>query len=81
VEEILALEVQPLLRSEPVGAGQRRRAPRVVARKLVELGGVALVRECVLPGGRQLVERGDQGLGHVAAAVGAVGRHAFAAST
>ena len=45
VEEVFALEVEPLLGSEPVGAGQRRRATRVVARELVELGGVALVRD------------------------------------
>ena len=73
VEEVLALEVEPLVRGEPLGAGQRRRAPGVVARELVELGGVALVGERVLPGRRQLVERGDQRLRDVAAAVGAVG--------
>ena len=73
VEEVLALEVEPLLRGEPLGAGQRSRAAGVVASELVQLGGVALVGERLLPGRRQLVERGDQRLRDVAAAVGAVG--------
>ena len=38
VEEVLALEIEPLVRGEPLGAGQRRRAAGVVARELVQLG-------------------------------------------
>ena len=71
VEEILALQVQPLVRLEPLGARERRRAARERAPERVELlveGGVVL---CVAPARLELVERGDQRFRHVAAAVGA----------
>ena len=81
VEEVLPLEIEPLLRGKALRAGQRCRPSCVVAGELVELGAVARVGECLLPGRGQLVEPGDQRLRDVAAAVGAVGGHARAART
>ncbi len=82
VEEILALQVEPLRGGEPLGAGERRRPARVGAGEVVELGVERLVGERRGPCARELVERRDQRLGDVAAAVGAVGgAHPRAAST
>ena len=82
VQQILALEVEALARGEALGERERRRSPGVRAAELAQLGPVGLVGVRGLPRGGELVERRDQGLGHVAPAVvteGAV--HRRAAST
>ena len=87
VVEILALQVEPLVRREPLRERQGGRPPRVRAAEVVDLRCVRRVVERGRPGGGQLVERRDQRLGHVATSVGAVRlgvlrrRHALAAST
>ena len=70
VEQVLALQVQATVRREPCGASQRRRPARVVRQQLVQLGAEAVVVAQRAPHRRQLVERRDQRLGNVAAAVG-----------
>ena len=66
-----------------LGAGEGRRPACVLAAEPVELGGEVGIVLRLRPGGCELVERGDQRLGDVAAAVRAVERrHAdLAAST
>ena len=84
VIEVLSLEVQPLARGEARSQRDRRRTPRVGAAEVLHLGEIGGVGERIGPCGRQLVERRDQRLGHVASPVGAVGlgrRHERAAST
>jgi hypothetical protein len=82
VEQVLALQVEPLVGSEALRAGEGRRPAGVAAAELVELRAEALVRERGLPHGRELVERRHERLGDVATAVAAVRRHeARAAST
>ena len=82
VEEIFALQVKPLRGGEPLCAGERRRPARIGPGEVVELGAERLVGESLGPRARELVERRDQRLGDVAAAVGAVrGAHPRAAST
>ena len=80
VQQVFALQVEALVRREPLGAHQRRRPAAERPAELVELeseGGVVLR---LVPRLLELVQRGDQRLGHEAAAVGAVGQHR-AAST
>ena len=81
VEEILPLEVDPLPGGETLGEGERRRAARVRRQQAVELGAERVVGESLAPAALQLVERRDQRLGDVAAAVVAERAHARAAST
>ena len=85
VVEVLALEVELLRRREARRQRDRGGAPGVGAAEVLHLGEVGGVGERLVPRLRQLVERRDQRLGHVAAAVGAVGlfgrRHQRAAST
>src|SRR5262249_49975569 len=75
VEEVLALEVdarrKPERLRQAVGAEQRGRPPRVGDEQIRELLAVGGVRARGRPGALQLVERGDQRLGHEPAAVGA----------
>ena len=80
VEQVLALEVEPLARGEALGQRQRRRPPRIAAAELVQLVLERRVLAGRAPAGLELVERRDQGLGHEAPAVLAVGQHR-AAST
>ena len=70
VVEVLALEQDPDadLLAEPAGLVERARDAGVVALDGRELLDEAGVGHRVLPGDRQLVERGDQRLGHVAPA-------------
>ena len=73
VQEVLALQVDPLAGREALGERQRRRAGRRTSRpQLVELGAErGVLRRCA-PARLELVERRDQRLGDVAAAVRAV---------
>ena len=70
VVEVLALEQHPAadLLGQPAGFVERAGHVGVVAQDRVELGQERLVGHRVLPGHGELVEGGDQGLGHVAAA-------------
>ena len=80
VEQVLALEVEALAGREAVGERERRRAARVRREQVVQLRVEGVVGERGAPAGLELVERGDQRLGHVAPAVVAVVQHR-AAST
>ena len=82
VQQILALEVEPLARREALGERQRRRAAAERGQEVMELGVERRVVARFAPACLELVQRRDQRLGHVAPAVGAVqpGRHR-AAST
>src|SRR5205807_1557894 len=83
VEEILALEIEPLARREPLGAGERCRSPSERSTELVELRAKRVVRPCVDPTGLELVQGRDQRLGYVTPAVGSVqarGRHLASAT-
>ena len=73
VGEVLALQVDPAPDplGEPVGAIERRRPTDVVAKQGVELPPELRVVAGGRPCGGQLVQRSDQNLGDVAAAVGA----------
>jgi len=81
VEEILPLEVDPLAGREALREGERRRAAGVRREERVELRVEALVLLRGAPTGVELVERRDQRLGDVAAAVFAERVHPRAAST
>src|SRR4051794_7797870 len=78
VEDVLALEVDGLLRREPVDAGERRGAARVGPREVAELVLERLVRPGRAPARGELVEGGDQGLGDEPSAVRAVRERAHA---
>ena len=69
VEEVLALEVDPLAGREALGERERRRPARVRRQQVVELGAEGVVGERLAPAALELVERRDQRLGDVAAAV------------
>ena len=58
VEEILALEIQALARSEALRAGERRRPARECATQDVELLGERVIFERLAPACLELVERG-----------------------
>ena len=83
VQEVLPLEEEPLAGREALGERERGRPARVGSEQPVELGEERLVPARCGPGPGQLVECGDERLGHVAAAVGAVeaDAHERAAST
>ena len=81
VEEVLALQVDALARREALRERERRRPARVRRREVPELRVEGVVGERVAPALLQLVERGDQRLRDVAAAVLAEVGHARAAST
>src|SRR6185437_16195362 len=83
VEEILALEIDPLSGCESLGERERRRPARVLAAEAVDLLLEGRIDLRLLPTGFELVEGGDERLRHVAAAVGSVqpGRSHRAAST
>src|SRR5205823_8743892 len=71
VQQVLAFQVEALVRGEALGARERRRAAGERAPERVELlaeGGIALR---VAPAGLELVERRDQRLRDVAAAIAA----------
>ncbi len=73
VVQVLALEHDAAApRCETLGLVQRRRAPDVVLAERVELVAKGRVGSCVRPSPVELVERRDQRLGDVAAAIGAV---------
>ena len=80
VEEVLALEVDALPGCEALGERERRGAARVRRQQVVELGAEGVVGERLAPAALQLVERRDQRLGDVAAAVVAEVAHARASS-
>jgi hypothetical protein len=81
VHQVLALEVDALPRGEALGERERRRPARVGHGEPVQFGVETRVDLRCLPAGGQLVERRDEGLRDVAAAVGAeasgrrLGRH------
>ncbi len=81
VEEILALQVDPLAGREPLGERERRRPAGVRRRQVLQLRVEGVVGERVAPALPQLVERRDERLGDVASTVLAEVRHARAAST
>ncbi|GBD46028.1 hypothetical protein HRbin41_00847 [bacterium HR41] len=73
VEQVLALQVDLAtgrLR-EPASVVQRCRPTGVVAQQVAELGAKGRLVTQLGPRPLELVERGDQGLGHVAPAIGA----------
>ena len=72
MHEVLALEPELAAGElgQALGEVQRRRAAGEVAQQAVELAEVAGVRAHADPGRLELVERGQQRLGHVLAAVG-----------
>ena len=72
VQQILPFQVDALVRGEAACAGERRRAPRVAGEQRVELGPEARVVAQRRPRGGQLVERRDERLRDVPAAVLAV---------
>jgi hypothetical protein len=80
VQQVLALQVEPLARREALGERERRRAAGIAAAELVQLLGERRVVTGRTPTGRELVERRDQRLRDEAPAVLAVGQH-LAAST
>ena len=75
VEKVLALEVDPFPGCEALCERERRRAARVRRQQVVQLGAEEVVGERLAPAALQLVERQDQRLGDVAAAVGAEVAH------
>jgi hypothetical protein len=81
VQEILALEPEPLAGREALRKRQRSRPPAVRAAELVQLRVEERVVERRAPARRELVERRDQRLGDVAAPVLAVPLRHRAAST
>ena len=83
VQQVLAFEIEPLVRREAFCARERRRSAREGPREHVELRLKGLVRPCAAPAILELVERGNERLGHVAPAVRSVqaGRGHRAAST
>ena len=83
VQQVLAFEIEPLVRRETFCARERSRSTREGPRELVELRLKGLVRPCGAPAILELVERGNERLGHVAPAVRSVqaGRGHRAAST
>ena len=81
VEEILALQIDPLARREPLGERERRRPPGVRRRQVLQFRAKGVVGQRVAPALLQLVERGDERLRDVAPAVLAEAGHARAAST
>ncbi len=81
VEEVFALEVDPLAGGEALRERERRRTARVRREEGVEFGAEALVLARGAPAGVELVERRDQRLGDIAPAVFAEVTHARAAST
>ena len=74
VEEILALQVEALVRREPLRARERRRPACVRPRELLELRREGRVRLRGAPAALELVERGDERLRDVATAVDPVGQ-------
>jgi hypothetical protein len=72
VEQVLALEVEPLAGREALRERQRSRAAAVLAPEPVELGCERVVGLRLAPACLELVERRDQRLGHVTPAVLAV---------
>jgi hypothetical protein len=69
VEEVLALEVEPHPRSEPLRPRERCRPAGEGSAELVQLGGEARVCLRRPPAGLELVERRDERLGDIPAAV------------
>jgi hypothetical protein len=69
VEQILPLQIQPLVGRETLRARERRRPPGEGACELVELCVEEWVVGGVAPTGFELVERGNERLGHVPPAV------------
>ena len=75
VEQVLALQVEPLPGREALGPRERRRAAGVRrSRARGARAGTTRRASAASPAGRELVERRDQRLGHVAPAVVAVGQ-------
>src|SRR5207249_5878813 len=81
VEEVLALQVDPLARREPLGQCERGGSAAVVTPEAVELVAERVVVLGLAPAGLELVQRGDQRLGDEASTVLAVGQLHRAAST
>ena len=79
-QEVLALQVDPLARREPLRERERRRAPGVVGAGVVRArpGKTSRRRARRCQPRLELVERRNQRLGDVAAAVGAEGRRVIA---
>src|SRR5581483_471334 len=69
VQEILALQIDALAGREPLRERERRRPARVRRQQVVQLAVECVVGLRRLPAGRELVERRDERLGHVAPAV------------
>src|SRR2546430_13935847 len=66
VQEILALQIQPLLRREPLRTCERRRPPRERPAEMFELCAERVVRLGGAPTCVELVEGRDERLGDVA---------------
>ena len=81
VEQVLALEVEPLAGREPLREGERRGAAGVGPAELGQLVSEGRIVECLAPAGFEGVERRDQRLGDEAATVLAVSQLHRAAST
>ena len=75
VEEVLALQVEPLAGRESLGERERRRAARIGGQQPVQLAGERVVRLGLAPAGLELVERRDERLGDETPAVLPVGQH------
>src|SRR5436190_4947424 len=74
MEQVLALEVEPLAGREPLREGERRRAARVGPAELGQLVSEGWIVERLAPAGLEGVERRDQRLRDEAPAVLAEGQ-------
>src|SRR5262249_29651155 len=69
VQQVLALQVEALVRSEALGAGEWCRPARIARQQAVQLAVELVALPRGAPAGLELVERRDQRLGHVPPAV------------
>src|SRR5207247_11406865 len=81
VEQVLALEVEPLAGREALREGERCRPAAERVAELDQLGPKGRIGPGLVPSGLELVERRDQRLGHEPSSVLPVGQLHRAAST